>query len=143
MFDYGMLIVGKLDEILDDKGTTAYPLRFKSLDATTYEVEMSLTKVDRPMLYDHIAWSVPILGSFEPTRIIALKGGDWKLRKVLLAVNEVYTPEAKVIDISAGGLTTRYGGMFTDYPRLKGCAKQIPLDEEEKFLCDIHGIKYV
>src|SRR5271170_4748570 len=101
MFEYGMLIVGQLDEVLDDKGVTAYPLTFKSLDATTYEVEMSLTKVDRPMLYDHIAWNVPILGAFEPTRLIALKGGDWKLRKVLLAVSEVYTPEAKTIDVTA------------------------------------------
>jgi hypothetical protein len=142
MFDIGMLIVGKLDEVLDDKGVTAYPLSYKLLDTTTYEVEMSLTNIDRPMLYDHIAWAVPILGAFEPTRMIALRG--WTLKKVLLAVNEVYTPEAKTIDITSSGLAiTRYGGMLNDYPRLKGCAKQIPLNEEEKFLCDIHGIKYV
>jgi hypothetical protein len=143
MFDHGMLIVGKLDEILDDGGTTAYPLVYKTLDATTFEVEMSLTKVDRPMLYDHIAWVVPVLSSFEPTRLIALSGSEWMLRKVLLAVNELYTPEAKVVDITSAGLAiTRYGGLLNDYPRLKGCAKQIPLDAEEKFLCDIHRIKY-
>lgn len=134
MFDIGtiLIVIGKLDEILDDKGTTAHPLRYTLLDSTTYEVEMSLTNIDRPMLHDHIAWTIPVLSAFESTRIVTLKGG-WQLQKVLLAVTEVLAAKTKDTP----------GGKWSSYPRLKGCAKQIPLNEEERFLCDIHGIKYV
>jgi len=142
MFDYGMLSVGKLDEILDEKGMTAYPLSYKCLDSITYEVVMSLNKIDRPLLASHIAWLIPIVGAFEPSRIISLKTG-WQLKKILLAVTEVEMTRPietiRTIDLTS----SMYASVHNNYPVLTGCAKQIPLDEEEKFLCDIHGIKYV
>jgi hypothetical protein len=141
MFEYGMISVGKLDEILDEKGMTAYPVSYKCLDAKTYEVVMTVTRIDRPILSDHIGWLVPIVGAFEPSRIVSLKTG-WQLKKILLAVTEVQTakPKFRTIDLSSG--TSVYESYKDDYPRLIGCAQHIPLDDEEKFLCDIHGIKY-